>query len=68
VTKIDAGAERTTLQFVKEPPFDAGKLIHLVQSDGRIRFAGPDRLRIERAAPALAERVALVREFLGKLA
>jgi transcription-repair coupling factor (superfamily II helicase) len=68
VTKIDAGAERTTLQFVKEPPFDAGKLIRLVQKDGRIRFAGQERLRIERAAPALAERVALVREFLGKLA
>jgi transcription-repair coupling factor (superfamily II helicase) len=67
VTKIDAGPDRTTLQFVREPPFDAGKLILLVQKDGRIRFAGPDRVRIERAAPTLAERVALVREFLGRL-
>jgi transcription-repair coupling factor (superfamily II helicase) len=67
VVKIDAGAERSTIQFVKQPPFDAGALILLVQRDGRIRFAGPDRVRIERAAPALAERVALVREFLGKL-
>ena len=67
VTKIDAGPERTLLQFVKAPPFDAGKLIVLVQKDGRIRFAGPDRLRIERAAPVLGERVALVREFLAKL-
>jgi transcription-repair coupling factor (superfamily II helicase) len=67
VTKIDAGPERTTLSFVKSPPFDAGKLILLVQKDGRIRFAGPDRLRIERAAPALADRVTLVRDFLGKL-
>ena len=49
--KIDAGAERTTIQFVKHPPFDAGALILLVQKDGRIRFAGPDRLRIDRAAP-----------------
>src|SRR6185312_3839059 len=57
VTKIDAGPERTTLSFVKSPPFDAGKLIILVQKDGRIRFAGPDRLRIERAAPALSDRV-----------
>ena len=38
----------------KQPPFDAGKLILLVQKDGRIRFAGPDRMRIERAAPTLA--------------
>jgi transcription-repair coupling factor (superfamily II helicase) len=67
VTKIDAGPERSTLQFVKEPPFDAGKLILLVQKDGRIRFAGPDRIRIERAAPTLADRVNLVREFLGRL-
>jgi transcription-repair coupling factor (superfamily II helicase) len=68
VTKIDAGPERSTLHFVRQPPFDAGKLILLVQKDGRIRFAGPDRLRIERAAPTLADRVALVRDFLGKLA
>ena len=51
VVKIDAGPERTTLQFVKQPPFDAGKLILLVQRDGRIRFAGPDRIRIGQAAP-----------------
>ena len=67
VTKIDAGPERTTIHFVKHPPFDAGALILLVQKDGRIRFAGPDRLRIERAAPTLAERVTLVKDFLGRL-
>ena len=66
VRKIDAGPERTTIQFVKHPPFDAGALILLVQSDGRIRFAGQDRIRIERAAPALAERIALVRGFPGQ--
>jgi transcription-repair coupling factor (superfamily II helicase) len=68
VTKVDAGPERTMLQFVKNPPFDAGRLILLVQKDGRIRFAGPDRVRIERGAPALADRIALVRDFLGRLA
>jgi len=67
VTKIDASLERTTIQFVKRPPFDAGALILLMQKDGRIRFAGPDRVRIDRAAPALSERIALVRDFLGKL-
>jgi transcription-repair coupling factor (superfamily II helicase) len=67
VRKIDAGLERTTIQFVPKPPFDAGALILLVQRDGRIRFAGPDRIRIERAAPTLSDRVAVVREFLAKL-
>ena len=67
VAKIDSGPERSTLQFVQQPPFDAGALILLVQRDGRIRFAGPDRVRIERAAPTLVERVALIREFLAQL-
>ena len=67
VVKIDAGPERTTLQFVKSPPFDAGNLILLVQRDGRLRFAGPDRIRIDQAAPTLDDRFALVRDFLAKL-
>ncbi|MGE5737729.1 MAG: TRCF domain-containing protein, partial [Betaproteobacteria bacterium] len=67
ITKVDAGPERTTLQFVEHPPFDAGRLIALVQKDGRVRFAGPDRIRIERGAPTLNERVGLVRDFLAKL-
>ncbi len=67
VVKVDAGPDRTTLQFVKQPPFDAARLIDLVQRDGRVRFAGQDRVRIERAAPTLAERVAMVKEFLGRI-
>jgi transcription-repair coupling factor (superfamily II helicase) len=68
IVKIDSGPERTTLQFAPKPPFDPGKLILLVQRDGRIRFAGPDRIRIERAAPGLAERSTMLRDFLGRLA
>jgi transcription-repair coupling factor (superfamily II helicase) len=67
VVKIDAAPERTTLQFMKSPPFDAGNLILLVQRDGRMRFAGPDRIRIEQAAPTLDERVTLVRDFVARL-
>src|SRR5256885_798202 len=67
VVKVDAGPERTQVQFGRDPSFDPGKLIALVQQDGRYRFAGPDRVRIERAAPTLEERVALVESFLGRL-
>jgi transcription-repair coupling factor (superfamily II helicase) len=67
VTKIDAGPERSQVQFAPDPPFDAGKLIALVRNDRRYRFAGPDKVRIERAAPTLEERVAVVREFLTTL-
>jgi transcription-repair coupling factor (superfamily II helicase) len=68
VTKIDAGPERSQVQFAPNPPFDPGKLIALMQKDRKLRFAGPDRVRIERAGPTLDERVAVVRDFLGKLA
>jgi len=67
VIKIDSGPERTQVQFARNPPFDTTKLIALVQRDGRYRFAGQDRVRIERAAPELDDRVALVMEFLAKL-
>ena len=65
--KIDSGPERTQVQFARNPPFDATKLITLVQRDGRYRFAGQDRVRIERAAPELEDRVALVEDFLTRL-
>src|SRR5438270_7543331 len=68
VVKIDSGPERTQLQFGPNPDFDPAKLIALIQKDGRHRFAGQDRVRIERAAPTLEERSALVREFLARLA
>ncbi|MGH8802929.1 MAG: transcription-repair coupling factor [Casimicrobiaceae bacterium] len=67
VTKIDAGPERTTLQFVKSPPFDPARLIARVQKDRRIRFAGPDRVRIDQSAAGLDERVTLLRDFLAQL-
>jgi transcription-repair coupling factor (superfamily II helicase) len=67
VTKIDSGPERTQVHFGRHPPFDPAKLITLIQRDGRYRFAGPDRVRIERAAPTIEDRLVLVQEFLGKL-
>jgi transcription-repair coupling factor (superfamily II helicase) len=67
VTKIDAGPERSQVQFGPRPPFDPAKLIALIERDGRHRLAGQDRVRIERAAPTLEERTALVREFLARL-
>jgi len=39
----------------------------MIRNDGRLRFAGPDRIRIDRAAPTLADRVTLVKEFVGRI-
>src|SRR5437764_1889877 len=66
--KIDAGPERAQVQFAPDPPFDSGKLIALIQKDRRHKLAGPDKVRIDRQAPTIEERVAVVREFLGRLA
>ncbi|MEP7084282.1 MAG: TRCF domain-containing protein, partial [Betaproteobacteria bacterium] len=68
VTRIDAAAERVIVSFVARPPFEPIKLIQLIQKDGRFRFAGPDRMRIEWPTKTLDERVALVKDFLKKLA
>jgi hypothetical protein len=43
-------------------------LILLLQSNAGFRLAGQDRVRIERSAETLDERVTLVREFLARLA
>src|SRR5262249_43989209 len=39
VTKIDAGPERTQIQFAPRPPFDTAKLIALIQKDRSHRLA-----------------------------
>jgi transcription-repair coupling factor (superfamily II helicase) len=67
VIRIDSGPERTQLQFGSGADVDPAKLIALIGRDGRYRLAGQDRVRIERAAPSLDERVALVREFLARI-
>jgi transcription-repair coupling factor (superfamily II helicase) len=67
VLKIDAAPERTLIHFSAEPPFDPMKLIQLVQADRRYRFAGPDRLRIDRPTEKVEERVQVVENLLARL-
>jgi transcription-repair coupling factor (superfamily II helicase) len=67
VVKVDAGPERTLIHFVDAPPFDPFKLISLVQKDSRFRFAGPDRVRVDQAAPTLEDRVKAVEDLFARL-
>jgi len=67
VRKVDSAPERSLISFKSNPPFDPGRLIRLIQRDGRIRLAGPDRVRIERPAATLAERQRMLIEFLSAL-
>ncbi|MCS6996201.1 MAG: transcription-repair coupling factor [Casimicrobiaceae bacterium] len=68
VKKIDAAPERSVITFGPHPPFDTARLIALVQRDARMRFAGQDRIRIERSTATLAERQRLIADFLRMLA
>jgi transcription-repair coupling factor (superfamily II helicase) len=67
VTKIDAGEKVTAVSFAPNPPIDALRIIELVQKNRHIKLAGNERLRIERDAPEVRDRVQLVRDVLRSL-
>jgi transcription-repair coupling factor (superfamily II helicase) len=67
IKKVDSARERSIVHFTKKPTFEPIRLIELVQRDGRYRFAGPDKLKIERAVPGLTEQVQMIRDFLSAL-
>ena len=68
VARIDASPAAIVVQFVPDPPVDGRRIIALVQSGGRYRLPGPDRVRIEAAIPDLKARAGEVRRFLKGLA
>jgi transcription-repair coupling factor (superfamily II helicase) len=69
VSRVDVTHEAVQLQFVKNPPLDAGKVIAFVQQKGKAaRLAGPDRLRVEAKLPAWQERAQAVKDILLQLA
>ena len=67
VTRIDAGEAVTAITFAPNPPFEAIRIIELVQKNRHIKLAGNEKLRIERAAPEVKDRVQLVRDVLRML-
>jgi len=67
VVRIDAGDAVTAITFAPNPPFEAIRIIELVQKNKHIKLAGNEKLRIERAAPAVKDRVQLVRDVLRML-
>jgi transcription-repair coupling factor (superfamily II helicase) len=67
VTKIDAGDKATAITFAPNPPIDALRIIELVQRNRDIKLVGNERLRVDRAAPEVRDRVQLVREVLRSL-
>jgi transcription-repair coupling factor (superfamily II helicase) len=67
VARVDATHEAVQLQFIKNPPLDAQKIIAFIQKRRGARLAGQDKLRIEAKLPAWQERGQAVREILKQL-
>ncbi|MDQ6683797.1 MAG: hypothetical protein M3Z16_01605, partial [Pseudomonadota bacterium] len=67
VAKIDAGETASTITFAPNPPIEPQRIIELVQRHRHIKLAGNEKLRIERPAPTVKDRVHLVRETLRAL-
>ena len=67
VARLDASSETIQLQFVPNPPLDAGKVIRMVQSNTGWRLSGQNRLRVERVTSNLAERARAVRQVIDTL-
>jgi transcription-repair coupling factor (superfamily II helicase) len=69
VSRVDATHEAVQLQFIKNPPLDAAKVIDFIRKKGRqARLAGPEKLRVEAKLPAWQERAAAVKDILQQLA
>jgi transcription-repair coupling factor (superfamily II helicase) len=68
VQRVDATHEAVQLQFVKNPPIDAAKVIGFIKRASGAKLAGQDKLRVERKMPAWQERGQAVRDILSQLA
>ncbi|MEO8313115.1 MAG: transcription-repair coupling factor, partial [Caldimonas sp.] len=67
VSRIDAGDKVTTISFAPNAPIDPARILELVQKNRHIKLAGNEKLRIERPAAEVKERVQLVRDVLRSL-
>ncbi|MES2948931.1 MAG: transcription-repair coupling factor [Pseudomonadota bacterium] len=67
VVKVDAAPGVITITFMKNPPIDPMKIIHLIQKHKHIKLAGNEKLRIERELPEAKDRAQMVRDILKSL-
>ena len=65
VMKIDAGPESITIQFKKDAPIDAAKVIKLVQKNRNVQLSGQDRLKIIAKTQTPVERAQVARKTIG---
>jgi transcription-repair coupling factor (superfamily II helicase) len=69
IVRLDAGASRIALQFDpgRATQIDPLRIIELVQTNRDCRFAGQDKLILERDCPTLGDRVDAIKFLMKKL-
>jgi transcription-repair coupling factor (superfamily II helicase) len=67
ISRLDASQDGVVLQFIKNPPVDPAKILHMVQTRADLKLAGPDRLRLLRTLPDLAAKTSTARRLLAEL-
>ena len=67
VARIDASESGVQLQFIPNPPIDAGRVIKLIQKNRNYKLAGQDRLKVSADLHEVAERVAKVKQIFNEL-
>jgi len=69
VMRVDATHEAVQLQFIKNPPIEAARVISFIQKRGKqARLAGPEKLRVEAKLPEWPQRASAVKDILSQLA
>jgi transcription-repair coupling factor (superfamily II helicase) len=67
VVKVDAAPGVIHITFKANPPVEPARIIELVQKNRHIKFAGNEKLRIERALKEPKDRAQMVRDVLRTL-
>ncbi len=68
IARIDASESGVQLQFIPNPPIDAGRVMKLIHKNKHYKLAGPDRLKVSADLHEVGERVARVRQVFSELA
>ena len=68
VARVDATHEAVQIQFVKNPPVEAARIVDFIGGRrGQAKLAGPDRLRVAQKLPNWQERAPAVLDILRQL-
>ncbi len=67
VSRLDISQDGVLLQFIKNPPINPVKILHMVQTRTDLKLAGPDRLRLQCTLPDLAAKAGTASRLLAEL-